>query len=82
MDSTKDKIERNKQLVRFCRELFDTSNLIYSDFDDVSIKNIKRPFIQCNEGVLVQFSVSYNLIGKANNKVSESLHILLREDDN
>ena len=42
---------------------------------------VERTFCQDGTGVHVQFSVSWHLIGKANEETSEALEFLLQDDD-
>ncbi|MYE62395.1 MAG: hypothetical protein F4X29_03690 [Rhodothermaceae bacterium] len=81
MDDIDKEFERKAQIIDFCRELFKTSNLIYSDFEDVNVIKVKRKFSQDRGGVHVQFSVSWHLIGKANPKTQETIHLLLPDDE-
>lgn len=60
-DSRKNK----SQILEFCEALFRISNKIPSDFEDVSLIRVERPFWQDAKGVHVQFSVAWKLIGKS-----------------
>ena len=51
----------SRALLKFCRDLFKTSNLIGSDFKDVSVLQVERPFEQDKAGLHVQFTVSWIL---------------------
>ena len=57
----KDSAEASRALLKFCRSLFETSNLIGTDFKDASILEVKRPFVQPSDegGLHVQFTVSW-----------------------
>ena len=74
-----DEIEKSTQLIRFCRELFKTSNLIPTDFEDISILKVDRPFSQGMGGVHVQFSVSRHLINKASQETRDARDCLLKD---
>ena len=52
----KDSAEASRALLKFCRSLFETSNLIGTDFKDASILEVKRPFVQDEGGLHVQFT--------------------------
>ena len=76
-----EKLDRKSQIIEFCRELFKTSNLIGSDFEDVNAIKVKRKFLQDSRGVHIQFSVSRHLIGKANLATQEIIHLILQEEE-
>ena len=73
----KDSAEASRALLKFCRSLFETSNLIGTDFKDASILEVKRPFVQDEGGLHVQFTVSWHAFGKAGKDAHDALDVLL-----
>ena len=51
-------MRKKRAFKQFCREVFNTSNLIGTDFEDVSVLKVERPFVQDERGLHVQFTVS------------------------
>ena len=79
-----DKIKKHRALLKLCRDLFTTSNLLGADFDDVQVFEVtKRNFVQQpgGGGVHVSFSVSGHAIGKTGKDAHEALAVLLPGDD-
>ena len=71
--------------IEFIRQLFKTSNLIATDFDDVRIFEVKgRHFRQQSDGagLHVSFSVSWHAIGKTNREAHHALDVLIPDDEN
>ena len=59
-------MSRERDLMKFGRQLFGLSNLIGTDFGDVTVTRTERaPNDDGYRGVRVQFTVSSNAIGKA-----------------
>ena len=69
----------SRALLKLCRALFKTSNLIGSDFKDVSALRVKRAFAQDSEGIHIQFSVSLHALGKSGKDAHDALEKLLPE---
>ena len=67
----------SRALLKFCRSLFETSNLIGTDFEDASVLKVERPFVQDEVGLHVQFTVSLNALGKAGKDAQDALDVLL-----
>ena len=77
-------LDRKRAIIKFCEGLFETSNLISSDFDDVQLYEVDgRQFPQQSDGkgLHVSFSVSWHAIGKTGKVVHDALSELLPEDD-
>ena len=77
-------LDRKRAVIQFCRGLFSTSNLIETDFDDVSLVEVKgRDFEQQpgGTGLHVTFSVSWHAIGKTGQEAHNALHVLLPDED-
>ena len=70
----------SRALLKFCRDLFKTSNLIGSDFKDVSVLQVERPFEQDKAGLPVQFTVSWHAIGKTGKDAQDALDALLPKE--
>ena len=78
-----DVVAKKHAMMKFCRGLFGTSNLIGSDFDDVQVMQvIKRDFPQQPDGagLHVTFSVSCHAIGKTGKDVHNALDELFPDD--
>jgi hypothetical protein len=76
--------EKKERILEFCRGLFNTSNLIATDFDDVSIFAVTgRDFIQQpgGTGLHVTFSVSWHAIGKTGKDAHDALSVLLPSEE-
>ena len=57
--------------------IFGRNNLIASDFDDVGAWKIERDYSQDSNGILIQFSIAWNAIGKVQSaEVSDALDVL------
>ena len=69
----------SRALLKFCRSLFETGNLIETDFEDVSVMKVERPFVQDEAGLHVQFTVSWHAIGKTGKGAHDALEVLLPE---
>lgn len=67
----------SRALMIFCRALFNTSNLIGSDFKDVSVRRVERHFVQDEAGLHVQFTVSAHASGKTGKDAHDALGVLL-----
>ena len=77
-------LARKRAVLQFCRGLFATSNLISTDFDDVSLFEVKeRDFHQqpVGTGLHVTFSVSWHAIGKTGQVAHDALHDLFPNED-
>ena len=71
---------KGMQLQRIGRAIFGQNNLIGTDFEDISVSKVKRKFVQDGGGVLIQFSISNNALGKISTKeFNETLEVLLGE---
>ena len=70
----------SRALLEFCRGLFNTSNLIGSDFEDVSVLQVERRFAQDKAGLHVQFTVSWHAIGKTGKDAHDALDALLPKE--
>lgn len=58
--------------------LFGKNNLIGTDFKDVAAEEVKRDFVQGDNGVRIQFTVSSHALGKVLTAESaEALEFLL-----
>ena len=77
--SAKDSRVASRALLKFCRSLFETGNLIGTDFEDVSVMKVERPFMQDEGGAHVQFTVSWHAFGKAGKDAHDALEGLLPE---
>ena len=78
-----DDSDRKRAVLKFCEGLFETTNLIGSDFDDVQIFEVSgRDFPQQSngKGLHVSFSVSWHAIGKTGRTAHEALDELIQED--
>ena len=74
-----DPSDKKRAALAFCRELFGTSNLIPTDFDDVQVFEVTgRDFPQQPDGggLHVAFSVSWHAIGKTGKEAHDALDIL------
>ena len=71
----------SRALLKFCRSLFETGNLIETDFEDVSVMKVERPFVQDEAGLHVQFTVSWHAIGKAGLDADAAYKELLPDKD-
>lgn len=74
-----DALDKKRALMAFCRDLFSTSNLILSDFDDVQAFEVKgRDFPQQpnGTGVHITFSVSWHAVGKTGKEAHDALDVL------
>ncbi|MDE3256736.1 MAG: hypothetical protein OYM47_02755 [Gemmatimonadota bacterium] len=79
-DDTKD--AKQRELIRFCRDLFN-ANVIAKDFDDVQVLPVaKRDFIQQpgGTGLHVTFSVSWHAIGKTGKDAHDALDAFTPKD--
>ena len=79
-----DELDKKDALMDFCRGLFQTSNLIGTDFDDVQVFKVSgRDFPQQpnGTGVHVTFSVSWHAIGKSGELADDALGRLFPEED-
>ena len=84
-----DDLEIRAAILKFCEGLFATSNLIGTDFDDVSVMEVKGrnlPQQPDGAGLYVTFSVSWHAIGKTGERAHDALGTLydkgvLRRDD-
>ena len=75
---------KTKAMMKFCRDVFGTSNLIASDLDDVQVFEVtNRDFPQQlgGTGVHVTFSISWHAIGKTGKMAHDALDILLPNKD-
>ena len=70
-------MRKKRAFKQFCREVFNTSNLIGTDFEDVSVLKVERPFVQDERGLHVQFTVSWHAIGKMGKDAHDALEVLL-----
>ena len=77
--SAEDSRVASRALLKFCRSLFETGNLNGTDFDDVSVMKVERPFMQDEAGLHVQFTVSWHAIGKTGKDAHDALEVLLPE---
>ncbi|MDE0123855.1 MAG: hypothetical protein OXN97_04675 [Bryobacterales bacterium] len=74
-------MNEKQALIAFCREVFRTRNLIGTDIEDVKLEAVERAFVQDNNGVRVQFTVSRHFLGKAMNQdLIDAMSVLLPED--
>ena len=75
---------KNRELIRLCRGLFQTSTLIGTDFDDVQVTKVEgRNFPQQpgGEGLRISFSVSLHAFGKTGREAHDALDTLLSDQD-
>ena len=66
-----------RTLSKFCRSLFETSNLIGTDFENISVMEVEQPFVQGEGGLHVQFTVSWHAFGKTGKDAHDALDVLL-----
>ena len=79
-----DELKKKSAILKFCRGVFGTSNLIETDFDDVQFFQVsKRDFPQQpgGDGVHVSFSISWHAVGKTGKDVYEALDVLMPDED-
>ena len=74
-----EKLTKEQALQALGRALFGKNNLIASDFQQTSAKNVKLNFLQDSEGVLIQFAVSHHALGKALDQEAYDALEVLRE---
>ena len=56
---------RGMELQRVGRNIFGRNNLIGTDFEDISVWNIDREFVQASAGgILIQFAISHHALAK------------------
>ena len=83
-DKLNEYIEKHYNLTKLCRDVFNTGNLIASDFDDIQVFEVKgRDFPQQpnGAGIHVCFSVSWHAIGKTGADAHEAIENLGLGDD-
>ena len=73
-------MERIDALRDLCAGIFSYA-LKSTDFTDVQIQEVTRLFIREQPGILVQFCISYDALGKINGKVHQALQTLLPMDN-
>lgn len=75
---------QHRAFMKFCGVLFERSNLIGTDFQDIVVNKIESEFEQDRAGLRIEFSVSHHAIGKRlNEEMSEAYNVMLptRQDD-
>ena len=83
-DELIDKYDKTRSVMKLCRDLFGTTNLIASDFDDVQLFRVSgRDFPQQpgGTGLHITFSVSWHAIGKTGKDAHEALAELLPDEE-
>lgn len=83
-DKLEEHFEKHDNLTKLCRDVFRTSNLIPSDFDDIQVFEVTgRDFPQQpgGGGVHVSFSVSWHAIGKTGKDAHDALEELLPKNE-
>ena len=78
-----DKLSETAAVMKLCRGLFGTSNLIESDFADVRVMKVSdRDFPQQpgGTGLHVTFSVSWHAIGKTGKDARDALDVLVPDE--
>lgn len=53
-----------QDLVAFLRSMLEISNRMATDFRDISLSDVSRPFPQDSRGVRIEFTVSRHILGK------------------
>ena len=79
-----DDMAKKRAIRKLCEDIFATSNLIGTDFDDMQVfEVVKRDFPQQpgGGGLHVSFSISWHAIGKTGQKAHDALGVLLPKDD-
>ena len=56
--------EKNQAMLKFIQAIGQCSNLIGTDIEDANAYAVSREFVQSKSGVLVQFVISDNALGK------------------
>ena len=75
-----DEASKKRELLKLCHDLFSTTNLIGTDFDDVQISEVTgRSFPQQSNGagIHICFSVSWHAVGKAGKDTQDAINTLL-----
>ena len=75
--------DKNRELIRLCRGIFETRNLIGTDFDDVQVLKVDgRDFHQQpgGGGLHISFSVSWHALGKTGREAHEALGAFIPPD--
>ena len=81
--SNQTEAEKKQAILQLCRGIFDTGNLVGTDFDDVrAFEVISRNFPQRHDGagLHISFSISWNAIGKIGEGGHNALDKLLPKD--
>lgn len=77
-------LEREEQILKLCRGIFNTGNLIGTDFDDFQafeVTNRNFPQQPGGGGIHVSFSISWHAIGKTGRDAHEALEVLMPDTD-
>ena len=70
--------KKARELLKAGRIIFGRTNLIGTDFEDVSALNVDREFVQTSAGgIHIQFSISHHALAKIATKDLDALVALL-----
>lgn len=75
-----DELSKKREMLKFCRGLFEIGNLVGTDFDDMQIFEVKGrnfPMQLDGAGLHVTFSVSWQAISKTKEEARKAIGILL-----
>ena len=78
-----DELTRKMAIQRLCEGIFETHNLIATDFDDVQVfEVVNRDFPQQpgGGGLHISFSISWHALGKTGQKAHDALEELLPQE--
>ena len=79
-----DESAKKRAIRKLCEDIFATSNLIGTDFDDMQVfEVVKRDFPQQIDGggLHISFSISWHAIGKTGKTAHDALDVLLPDED-
>lgn len=77
-----EQINQTRALRMLCAAIFGRNNPTSTDFEDVGVWKVQRNYEQDKNGILIQFSVAWNAIGKVQSaEVSGALEVPGLSDD-